>query len=63
MNKLGYTHVGTFGLPVGLKGEIRVKFLTSSFEFFKNLNEYLDETYSNFYFFNKMRLIKNKLPI
>ena len=49
MKDLDFIHVGTFSSPVGLKGEIRVNFLTSSFEFFKNLKEYFDVNHSNFY--------------
>jgi len=30
--------VGQFGSPLGLKGEIKVNMMTTSFEVFKNLN-------------------------
>ena len=63
MKDLDFIHVGTFSSPVGLKGEIKVNFLTSSFEFFKNLKEYFDENHSNFYIFKNMRLLNNKLIV
>ena len=40
MNKLDLVHVGTFGVAVGLKGEIKINLLTSSLEVFKSLNPY-----------------------
>ena len=39
-------HVGTFGSPIGLKGEIKINILTSSFDLFKNLGDYFNEDYS-----------------
>ena len=63
LNKFDFIHIGTFGSPVGVKGEIRVNFLTSSFNFFKNLDNYLDENFSNLYVFKNMRLTNNKLIV
>ena len=40
MNKSIFVHVGTFGAAIGLKGEIKVNLLTSSFYVFKSLGEY-----------------------
>ena len=40
MKKNKLIHVGTFGQPNGLKGEIKIHILTSSLESFKNLNKY-----------------------
>ena len=40
-NKL--VHVGVFGQPQGLKGEIKINILTSNLEVFKLLNEYFLE--------------------
>mgnify|MGYP002848783995 CR=1 FL=1 len=34
--------MGTFGVPVGLKGEIKINLLTSSVEVFKSLNNYFN---------------------
>ena len=51
--------VGVFGSPVGLKGEAKIKILTSSFDFFKKLNDYCDSEESVYWTFEKVRL-KNK---
>ncbi len=63
MNQSKFIHVGTFGTPVGIKGELKLIFLTTDFKFFQNLNEYFDETLSNFYFFKNMRLNNKKLIV
>ena len=55
--------MGTFGSPIGLKGEIKVKMLTSSFEFFKMLKVYLNEDASETWNFIKMRILNNKLIV
>ena len=61
MSKSSLVHVGTFGSPIGLKGEIKVLMLTSSFESFKMLKVYLNEDASVSWNFTKMRVINNKL--
>ena len=63
MSKSNLVHVGTFGSPIGLKGEIKVKMLTSSFEFFKMLKVYLNEDASETWNFIKMRILNNKLIV
>ena len=63
MNQSKFIHVGTFGPPVGMKGEIKLIFLTTDFKFFQNLNEYFDETFLNLYFFKNMRLNNDKLIV
>ena len=63
MSKSNLVHVGTFGSPIGLRGEIKVKMLTSSFEFFKMLKVYLNEDASEKWNFTKMRLINKKLIV
>ena len=63
MNKSNLVHVGTFGSPIGLKGEIKVKMLTSSFEFFKMLKFYFNEDASETWKFIKMRVLNNKLIV
>ena len=40
MNNKNIILVGQFGSPVGLKGEIKINMMTSSFEVFKNLKNY-----------------------
>ena len=40
MNKLNFVHVGTFGAAIGLRGEIKINLLTSTFDVFRSLDEY-----------------------
>ena len=56
-------HVGTFGSPIGLKGEIKINILTSSFDLFKNLGDYFNEDYSVKWHFKNMRLQNNKIIV
>ena len=56
-------HVGTFGSPIGLKGEIKINILTSSFDLFKNLGDYFNEDYSVKWYFKNMRLQNNKIIV
>ena len=54
MKKKDYIHVGTFGQPQGLKGEIKINIFTVSLESFKILKSYfIDE--------NKSILINKKI--
>ena len=55
--------MGTFGSPIGLKGEIKVTMLTSSFESFKMLKVYLNADTSEKWNFTKMRIINKKLIV
>ena len=46
-------HVGTFGQPQGLKGDIKINIFTSSLESFKILNKYFiknEDEFSNLFF-------------
>ena len=61
MNKKNIVHIGTFGQPKGLKGEIRIIMLVSSFESFKMLRQYLKEDRETEWHFVKLRHIGNKL--
>ena len=63
MNKSNLVHVGTFGSPIGLKGEIKVTMLTSSFEFFQMLKVYLNKDASEKWNFIKMRTLNKKLIV
>ena len=54
-------HVGTFGAPVGLRGEIRINCLTKTIEVFKSLNEYFNFDQSIKWKFDKMLIRNNKL--
>ena len=56
-------HVGTFGAPVGLKGEIKINCLTKTFEHFKSLNEYFNFDQSVKWQFSKMLTRNNKLLV
>ena len=56
-------HVGTFGAPVGLKGEIRINCLTKTIEVFKSLNEYFNFDQSIKWNFDKMLIRNNKLLV
>lgn len=38
MNKSNLVHVGTFGVAIGLKGEIKINLLTSNIEVFKSFD-------------------------
>ena len=61
MKKLNLIHVGTFGTPIGLKGEIKVNIFTSNFEVFKNLGKYYNFDGTIEWKFKKMFLNNNKL--
>ena len=63
MSKSKLVHVGTFGSPIGLKGEIKVKMLTSNFEFFKMLKVYFNEDASEKWNFIKMRTLNKNLLV
>ena len=61
MNKKNLVHIGTFGQPKGLKGEIRIIMFISSFESFKMLKQYLNEDGETELHFVKLRHVGNKL--
>ena len=46
MNKLNFVHVGTFGTAIGLKGEIKINFLTSNVDVFKSIDHYYNHDQS-----------------
>ena len=54
-------HIGTFGQPQGLKGEIKIIMFVSSFESFKRLQHYLREDGETEWHFIKFRDVGNKL--
>ena len=56
-------HVGTFGAPLGLKGEIRINCLTKTIQVFKSLNEYFNFDQSVKCQFSKMLTRNNKLLV
>ena len=61
MNKKIIVHIGTFGQPQGLKGEIKIIMFISSFESFQMLQKYLKEDGKTEWPFVKFRQIGNKL--
>ena len=61
MNKKNIVHIGTFGQPQGLKGEVKIIMLISSFESFKKLQLYLREDGKTEWHFVKFRHVGNKL--
>jgi len=61
VNKKNIVHIGTFGQPQGLKGEIKIIMFISSLESFKNLRQYLKEDAESEWHFVKFRHVGNKL--
>ena len=61
MNRKNIVHIGTFGHPHGLKGEIKIIMLISSFESFKMLQQYFAEDGETEWDFIKLRYVGNKL--
>ena len=53
-------HIGTFGAPLGLKGEIKIKVLTSNFKIFKSIGEYLSFDRLIKWKFKKIMIRSNK---
>jgi len=60
MKKNNLVHVGTFGQPQGLKGDIKINILTSSFESFKILKNYFMEDGKTIFHFTALRKIGKK---
>jgi 16S rRNA processing protein RimM len=60
MKKNDLVHVGTFGQPQGLKGDIKINILTTSFESFKILKNYLMEDGKTIFHFTALRKIGKK---
>jgi len=57
MKKKELVHVGTFGQPQGLKGEIKINIFTSSFDSFKKLDEYLVEDGTSNFIIKSLRKV------
>jgi 16S rRNA processing protein RimM len=60
MKKNDLVHVGTFGQPQGLKGDIKINILTASFESFKILKNYFMEDGKTIFHFTALRKIGKK---
>jgi len=54
-------HIGTFGQPQGLKGEIKITMLTTSFESFKSLKVYFADNGETQWHFKNLKYTGNKL--
>ena len=54
-------HVGTFGKPVGLKGEIKIIMHNFEFNTFKSLSQYFVNEVSMFWNFQYLKMNNNKL--
>ena len=60
MKKNNLIHVGTFGQPQGLKGDIKINILTSSLESFKILKNYFTEDGKIIFYFTALRKVGKK---
>ena len=60
MSKLNLVHVGTFGAAVGLKGEIKINLLTTSFPVFKSLDQYYNFDQSTEWKFDFIKMRNEK---
>ena len=61
MKKKQLFNIGTFGKPVGLKGEIKIIMLNLEFNTLKSLNTYLLDEETMFWDFQYLKINKNKL--
>lgn len=61
MKKKKLVHVGTFGQPQGLKGEIKVNIFTSSFESFKLLQNFFIDDNKSILIITKLRRVGKKI--
>ena len=53
-------HVGSFGSPQGLKGDLRINILTTSLNSFKNLKKYFSDNGKSNLIFKSIKKIGNK---
>lgn len=61
MKNSNLIHIGTFTNPIGLKGEIKIKFLTLSAGSFKSLTPYLDNHGENIWNFEYLKVQNEQL--
>ena len=54
-------HVGTFGHPQGLKGEIKINIFTSSFESFKMLKNFFIQDEKTDFIFKELKQVGKKI--
>ena len=60
MSQSDLVHVGTFGSPSGLKGEIKINVLTTTLDIFKSLGLYINFDGSTEWKFKKMLINNHK---
>ena len=56
-----FIHIGTFGKPVGLKGEIKINMLTDSMHFFQQLRPFFAEDQYTIWDLQLIRMSKEKM--
>jgi 16S rRNA processing protein RimM len=61
MKEKNLVHIGTFGQPQGLKGDIKINILTSSLESFKALKKYFIEDRESVLVFKELRKVGKKI--
>jgi len=61
MKEKDLVHVGTFGHPQGLKGNIKINIFTSSLESFKMLKKYFIKDEKSVLVFKALRLVGKKI--
>ena len=61
MKKKELVHVGTFGQPQGLKGDIKINVFTSSFESFKILKFFFIDDQKSALVFKTLRKVGKKI--
>ena len=56
-----FIHIGTFGKPVGLKGEIKINMLTDSMHFFQQLRPFFAEDQYTIWDLQLIRMSKENM--
>jgi len=59
--KRQFVHIGTFGQPLGLKGQVKIIMHISNFNLFKSLSPYIADDKKTFWNFIHLNIIKGKL--
>ena len=61
MQEKKLVHVGTFGQPQGLKGDIKINIFTSSFESFRELKKYFIQDDKSVLIFKALKIVGKKI--
>ena len=59
--KKNLVHIGKFGKPVGLKGDIKILMYLNDIDIFKDLEPYLDENGKNIWSFEYLKITGKKI--